>query len=103
MISAALCDSYRLELLQGIHRLGDSYRVALFQAAASLGLTPAAVFRRVTLPQLRPAVLGGSLLVALHLVAEFGALALVRFPTLSTAVYDQFRSSFSGPVSGMSL
>ncbi|MDQ2756095.1 MAG: iron ABC transporter permease [Actinomycetota bacterium] len=69
------------------------------QAAASLGLTPGAVFRRVTLPQLRPAVLGGSLLVALHLVAEFGALALVRFPTLSTAVYDQFRSSFSGPAS----
>lgn len=69
------------------------------QAASALGLTPAAVFLRVTLPQLRPAVLGGSLLVALHLVAEFGALALVRFPTLSTAVYDQFRSSFSGPAS----
>ncbi|MEO7059961.1 MAG: iron ABC transporter permease [Lapillicoccus sp.] len=70
---------------------------ALAESAAALGLSPLATFWRVTLPQLRPAILGGSLLVALHLVAEFGALALVRFPTLSTAVYDQFRSSFSGP------
>ncbi|WP_295702998.1 iron ABC transporter permease [Lapillicoccus sp.] len=70
---------------------------ALVESAAALGLSASATFRRVTLPQLRPAVLGGGLLVALHLVAEFGALALIRFPTLSTAVYDQFRSSFSGP------
>ena len=70
---------------------------ALAESAAALGLSASATFRRVTLPQLRPAVLGGGLLVALHLVAEFGALALVRYPTLSTAVYDQFRSSFSGP------
>ena len=70
---------------------------ALAESAAALGLSPAAVFLRATLPQLRPAILGGSLLVALHLVAEFGALSLVRFPTLSTAVYDQFRSSFNGP------
>ncbi|GAA1899937.1 ABC transporter permease [Lapillicoccus jejuensis] len=69
------------------------------EVASALGLSPAAAFRRVTLPQLRPALLGGALLVALHLVAEFGALALLRFPTLSTAVYDQFRSSFSGPAS----
>ena len=70
---------------------------ALTESAAALGLSASATFRRVTLPQLRPAILGGGLLVALHLVAEFGALALVRYPTLSTAVYDQFRSSFSGP------
>jgi len=69
---------------------------ALAESAAALGLNPGAVFLRVTLPQLRPAVLGGSLLVALHLVAEFGALSLVRFPTLSTAVYDQFRQRPSG-------
>jgi hypothetical protein len=37
VISAALCDSYRLELLQGLHQTGDTYKIALFLAAASLG------------------------------------------------------------------
>lgn len=69
----------------------------LTESASALGLSSLATFRRVTLPLLRPAILGGGLLVSLHLVAEFGALSLVRYPTLSTAVYDQFRSSFSGP------
>ncbi len=70
---------------------------ALEDTARALGLGEWAVFRRVTLPQVRPAVLGGSLLVALHLLSEFGALQLVRLPTFTTAIYDQYRSSFAGP------
>ena len=49
------------------------------------------------LPQLRPALLGGGLLVALHLLAEFGALQMLRFPTFTTAIYEQFGSTFNGP------
>lgn len=74
---------------------------ALEDAARSLGLGPWAVFGRVVLPQLRPALLGGSLLVALHLLAEFGALQMLRFSTLSTAIFDQFRSSFNGPAANV--
>ncbi len=37
MITAALCNSYKVELYQGIHRLGDDYRIALFTATARLG------------------------------------------------------------------
>src|SRR4029453_14765422 len=54
-------------------------------------------FRRVQLPQLRVALLGGSLLVALHLLAEFGALQMLRYPTFTTAIYDQYRATFNGP------
>jgi iron(III) transport system permease protein len=36
------------------------------------------------------------LLVALHLLAEFGALQMLRFPTFTTAIYDQYRSTFNG-------
>jgi iron(III) transport system permease protein len=36
------------------------------------GWAPGRGLRRVVLPQLRPAVLGGALLVSLHLLAEFG-------------------------------
>jgi iron(III) transport system permease protein len=42
-------------------------------------------------------VLGGSLLIALHVLAEFGALAMLRYPTFTTAIYDQYRATFNGP------
>jgi len=70
---------------------------ALEETARSLGLSGWAVFRRVQLPQLRVALLGGSLLVALHLLAEFGALQMLRYPTFTTAIYDQYRATFNGP------
>ncbi len=70
---------------------------ALEETARALGHGPGRTFWRVTLPQLRPALLGGLLLVALHLLAEFGALELLRFPTLTVAVYEQYQSTFNGP------
>ena len=69
---------------------------ALEEASWSLGHTRWQTFARVVLPQLRPALLGGVLLVGLHLLSEFGALALLRFPTFTTAIYDQYGSTFNG-------
>lgn len=69
---------------------------ALEETAFSLGHSRARTFRTVVLPQLRPALLGGALLVGLHLLAEFGALSLLRFPTFTTAIYDQYGSTFNG-------
>jgi iron(III) transport system permease protein len=74
---------------------------ALEETAKGLGLSHRAVFRRVQLPQLRVALLGGSLLVALHLLAEFGALQMLRYPTFTTAIYDQYRATFNGPAATM--
>ncbi|MGY1755038.1 ABC transporter permease [Blastococcus sp. SYSU D01042] len=70
---------------------------ALEDTARGLGLSTWAVFLRVQLPQLRVALLGGGLLVALHLLAEFGALQMLRYPTFTTAIYDQYRATFNGP------
>jgi iron(III) transport system permease protein len=70
---------------------------ALEETARGLGLSSWAVFRRVQLPQLRVAVLGGCLLIGLHLLGEFGALQMLRFPTFTTAIYDQYRATFNGP------
>ena len=69
---------------------------ALEETAFSLGHSRSRTFRTVVLPQLRPALLGGALLVGLHLLAEFGALSLLRFPTFTTAIYDQYGSTFNG-------
>jgi iron(III) transport system permease protein len=67
----------------------------------TLGLGPWASFVRVVLPQLRPAILGGSLLVALHLLAEFGALQMLRYPTFTVAIYEQFGTTFNGPAANL--
>lgn len=69
--------------------------------ATSLGTRPLAVFFRVILPQLKLAIWGGSLLVALHLLAEYGLYAMIRFDTFTTAIFDQFQSTFNGPAANM--
>ncbi|HCS43137.1 MAG TPA: iron ABC transporter permease, partial [Pseudomonas sp.] len=69
--------------------------------AESLGLKPWAVFFRVVLPQLRLAICGGALLVGLHLLAEYGLYAMIRFDTFTTAIFDQFKSTFNGPAANM--
>lgn len=74
---------------------------ALEETAHTLGYGSARTFWLVVLPQLRPALAGGCLLVALHLLAEFGALQMLRFPTFTTAIYDQFQSSYNGPAANM--
>ena len=70
---------------------------AIEDVAESLGLKPWAVFFRVVLPQLRLAICGGALLVGLHLLAEYGLYAMIRFDTFTTAIFDQFKSTFNGP------
>ena len=69
--------------------------------AASLGLSPWAVFFRVVLPQLRLALCGGALLIGLHLLAEYGLYVMIRFDTFTTAIVDQFQSSYNGPAANM--
>lgn len=36
-ISSALCTSYKQEILSGVHLSSDTYKIALFTSAASLG------------------------------------------------------------------
>ncbi len=64
------------------------------EAAAAQGLGRWAVLRRVVLPQLRPAYLAGALLVLLHVIADFGVVSLMRYETLSFAVYSQYVAAF---------
>ena len=69
---------------------------ALEESARSLGLSPLRCFGRVILPQLRPALLGSTLLVALGVLSEFGAFALLRFRTFTTEIFAEYRTSFDG-------
>ena len=64
------------------------------EVARSLGHGRCRVLWRVTLPQTRPALAGGALLVSLYLLGEYGAFAMVRYTTFATAIYTQFETSF---------
>lgn len=70
---------------------------ALEESARALGMGSWGVFARVVLPQLRLAVLGGALVVALHLLAEYGAFAFLRFDTFTTAIVVAYQATFAGP------
>lgn len=62
----------------------------LEDVARGLGLGPAAVFVRVTLPAIRTAIGGGTLLAALAVISEYGAFEVVRFHTLTTEIFSEF-------------
>lgn len=74
---------------------------AIEDAAASLGKSPAQVFFLAILPQLRLAILAGALLVGLHLLAEYGLFAMIRFDTFATAIVDVFQSAYNSPAANM--
>jgi iron(III) transport system permease protein len=64
------------------------------ESARALGDGPARVFRRVTLPLLRPAIAAGSLLVALYVLSDFGAVSILRFDSFTRVIYQSYRASF---------
>lgn len=82
-----------------IGRLGQAHE----DAAASLGLSWAAVLRRVTLPMLRPAIGAGVVLVVLYVLSDFGAIALLRFPTFTSAIYYQMGGFDTGAAAILSV
>jgi iron(III) transport system permease protein len=67
---------------------------SLEEAARGLGETGLGVFRRVTLPALRPAIGAGGLLVALYALSDFGAVSLMQYDALTRSIYLQYRSLF---------
>ena len=67
---------------------------SLEEAARGLGLTRARALARVTLPAVRPSIALGSLLVALYVLSDFGVVSLMRYDSLTRAIYLQYRSLF---------
>ncbi|HUH16871.1 MAG TPA: iron ABC transporter permease [Methylomirabilota bacterium] len=67
---------------------------AFEEVSRSLGRGPWRTFWAVTLPQLRPAITAGALLVALYSLSDFGAVSLLQFDSFTRAIYVQYRASF---------
>jgi iron(III) transport system permease protein len=62
------------------------------EAAHGLGAGSAAVFFRVTLPSIRPSLAAATLLVALYVLSDFGAVSLMGYSTLTTGIYVRYES-----------
>ena len=63
---------------------------SLEETSSSLGHSPRTTFFRVVLPQLRPAIAAGALLVALYTLSDFGAVSLLRFESFTYVIYLQY-------------
>ena len=67
---------------------------ALEEASRSLGRSPRQTFFHVTLPNLRPAIAAGGLLIALYAMSDFGAVALMSFDSFTRVIFLQIESAF---------
>ncbi len=67
---------------------------SLEEASRSLGHNSWSTFYRVVLPQLRPSIAAGALIVALYTLKDFGAVSLLRYETFTWAIYLQYQTSF---------
>ncbi|MEA5566380.1 iron ABC transporter permease [Anabaena sp. UHCC 0399] len=65
------------------------------EASRSLGYSSSETFFRVVLPQLRPSIIAGGLLVALYGLRDFGTPSLMRFDTFTRAIFLQYKASFN--------
>jgi iron(III) transport system permease protein len=64
------------------------------EVSRALGRGPWRTFTAVTLRQVRPAVAGGALLVALYVLSDFGAVSIVRVDTFTRAIFTAFNLGF---------
>ena len=68
---------------------------SLEEVARTLGSGGIATFWKVVLPQLKPGIMAGSLLVALYTLSDFGAVAMLRYDTFTRAIYTQYQGALN--------
>lgn len=64
------------------------------EVARGLGLGLWATTLRVTVPQALPAASAGALLAFLYVLFDFGAVSILRYETLTRAIFATYRASF---------
>ncbi|MFO0774353.1 MAG: iron ABC transporter permease [Nitrospiraceae bacterium] len=72
-----------------------STNVSFEEVARACGASAWRTFRRITLPLLRPSIFAGLSLVVLYVVSDFGAVSLLRYQTLTYAVYQQMTGRYN--------
>ncbi|MBW4425600.1 MAG: iron ABC transporter permease [Nostoc desertorum CM1-VF14] len=68
---------------------------SLEEASRSLGYGSRETFFKVVLPQLKPSLIAGGLLVALYALRDFGTPSLMQFDAFTRAIFLQYKTSFN--------
>jgi len=76
---------------------------AVDEVARSLGVGSVRRFCTITLPSVSRALVGGTLLIGLYMLGEYGAFALLRYRTFATAIYTQYKTLDSNTASALTL
>jgi iron(III) transport system permease protein len=66
---------------------------AIEEVSRTLGRGRWRTFWHVVLPQLRPSIAAGGLLVALYTLSDFGAVSLLRFDSFTRVIFTRYRAS----------
>lgn len=80
-----------LPISAGLRRLDGSWE----EVSYSLSRNKLYTFWHVILPQLKPAIGNSILLIALHLLVEFGAVSIMGYDTFSTAIFSEFEAYYN--------
>ncbi|MXR50491.1 ABC transporter permease subunit [Halovenus sp. WSH3] len=73
------------------------------EAARTLNHTRWEAFRRVTLPQIKPGIAAGSLLVALYTLSDFGTPQIMRYDVFTRMIYVWYDNFALGRAAVLSL
>ena len=65
-------------------------------AARSLGVKKIKMYSSVVLPRLKKPIIYSSLLVGLYVISDFGAVSLMKYGTLTKAIYSYYTINING-------
>ena len=68
--------------------------LAQLEVAETLGHNPIRLFTQIIFPQIRNTILAGSLLIALYVFSDFGAVSLLGVDTLTRAIQNTYQGSY---------
>ena len=71
-----------------------NFNASFEEVARTCGVSPLRRMLFLTLPLLRPSIVAGVALVILYVVSDFGAVSLLRYQTLTYAVFQQMTGRF---------
>ncbi len=68
---------------------------SLEDAAVGLGASRAKAFFRITVPRIVPSLTWGGLLSGLYCLADFGAVSMIGYETMTWAIYNRYTSALA--------
>lgn len=80
-----------------------SFDGTVVEAARTLNHSRWKAFRRVTLPQIKPGIAAGSLLVALYTLSDFGTPQIMRYDVFTRMIYVRYNNFLLGRAAVLSL